>query len=80
MCNLKINFQIIKIKFNINFKTYFEKEINKLQIFEKDKLIIIKKNSIIINLKGRFLIRNICSIFDKYHKNIYTKITHSKSI
>lgn len=80
MCNLYIDFKTIKIKFNIDFEIYFKNELNKLHNFIKDKLIIINKNKITITSTGRFLIRNICSIFDKYHKTIHTKITHSKSI
>jgi oxygen-independent coproporphyrinogen-3 oxidase len=80
MCNLYINFITVNIKFNIKFDIYFESEIFKLNNLIKDKLINVTKFSITITPLGRFLIRNICSIFDKYHKNIYTKIHHSKSI
>ena len=66
MCNFKLDYSHIEQRFNINFKTYFEKELSALQHMHNDGLLALKDNGLEINLLGRLLIRNICMVFDDY--------------
>lgn len=64
MCNLKLDFNSIGSKYNINFKETFKDAIKNLEAFEKDKLIEISNDSILVTKLGRFFIRNIAMNFD----------------
>jgi len=74
MCNLGVKFKNVKFKkiedmFNINFKDYFEKELNELKEMEDDGLIKIGEESIDVLPLGRLLIRNVAMIFDVHTRN-----------
>ena len=79
ICHFQIEYHQIEDLFKINFKNYFSKELQILNDMQKDKLLIIKDDSIEVLPAGRFLIRNICSVFDIYldkdnSKNIFSKM------
>lgn len=66
MCNFKLDYTAIDNEFEIEFKTYFEKELKALENMHDDELLQLNENNLQINLLGRLLIRNICMIFDAY--------------
>ena len=66
ICHFQIEFREIEDLFKIDFSDYFSKEIDLLVDMQKDELLIINKDAIEILPAGRFLIRNICSVFDIY--------------
>ncbi len=66
ICHFQIEFREIEDLFNIDFSDYFSKEINILADMQRDELLIINEDAIEILPAGRFLIRNICSVFDIY--------------
>jgi oxygen-independent coproporphyrinogen III oxidase len=66
ICHFQIEFRVIEDLFKIDFADYFSDEIKLLDDMQKDELLIIKKDAIEILPAGRFLIRNICSVFDIY--------------
>lgn len=69
MNNFKIDMKIIENSFNIKFKEYFLNEFRKLEVLEKDGLVIIEQNSLVVTELGKYCLRNIAIIFDA----IYTK-------
>ncbi len=64
ICHFQIYFHEIEDLFKIDFKKYFCKEMKMLKDMEKDELLNVNNDSIEILPAGRFLIRNICSVFD----------------
>jgi oxygen-independent coproporphyrinogen-3 oxidase len=65
-CNQFLEFEKVEKKFNINFTDYFSNEIKKLKNFENKGFININQDSIEVNLIGRFFVRHICQVFDKF--------------
>lgn len=77
MCQFKLDYALVSEKFNISFTTYFAAEIDKINQLEKIGLLNTSKFGFQVSAKGRFLIRNIAVVFDKYYKqepNKYSKV------
>ena len=66
MCNLGVEFKKIEKMFGIDFKTYFEKELEELKEMEEDGLVKLEEDRIKILPVGRLLIRNIAMVFDAH--------------
>ena len=62
----KLDYKNFNEKFNINFKEYFSNEIKFLDELEKDGLVEIQENNILVTEIGRDFVQNIMNIFDKY--------------
>ena len=65
-CNQNLNFKDVEQKYNIDFEEYFSKELFELNKFAKDGFIIIENKKLKVLLLGRFYIRHICQVFDKF--------------
>lgn len=70
ICHFKLDMSSIEKQWGIDFKTYFQKELSKLQPLIEDKLADIENEKIIVSDKGRLLIRRVCMIFDAYINDI----------
>ena len=68
ICNFTLDFEVIEKSWEINFAEYFEVELQQLQDMADDGLIELTDTKIDVMPKGRFLIRNICMVFDIYMK------------
>lgn len=79
MTNFCVVFSNINKKFNINFKNYFENELNNFTELINDKIVIIDDSSIIITPVGENFARNVASIFDKYFEKGFA-FGHSKEV
>lgn len=69
ICNFKLDLKEVERRFDLNFKHYFVEDIKLLQCFIDDQLVSINEDEIIVEPKGRLLIRNICMCFDLYLRN-----------
>jgi oxygen-independent coproporphyrinogen III oxidase len=79
ICHFQLVYSEIEDLFKIDFRDYFANEIKILTDMEKDELLKITDDAIEILPAGRFLIRNICSVFDTYldtdgSNNMYSKM------
>ena len=80
MCQYYLNYSKLNEKFNFNFKEYFNKELSNIEELQKLELVILSNDELIVTNKGKFLIRNIASVFDYYlNQDVVTK-RYSKSI
>ncbi|MEX2489608.1 MAG: oxygen-independent coproporphyrinogen III oxidase [Pseudomonadales bacterium] len=70
ICHFEIEFADIEAEFGINFTNYFAEELEQLEQFAGDGLLILKEDSIQVTDKGRLLIRNICMCFDRHLKQV----------
>jgi oxygen-independent coproporphyrinogen III oxidase len=66
MCYDSLSFDDFGAKHNIDFREYFAAEIEKLDVLEKDDLIVLSDAGIEITPRGRLLLRNIAMTFDRY--------------
>lgn len=80
ICNFNLSIEAIEMTHLIDFFKYFSEELDALKEFESDGLIHLKNNMISVTKSGRFLIRNICMIFDHYLQARDTLTRYSKVI
>lgn len=64
-CHFKLDFNNISKDFAIDFGDYFMEELEQLENMQSDHLLSISDNMLTVSPRGRFLIRNICMVFDK---------------
>ena len=78
-CHFVIHKAQIEAAFDIVFDDYFATELDALSAFIDDGLVEPGEDSVVVNDRGRLLIRNICMVFDA-HLNQQTKQQFSKVI
>lgn len=66
MCNFELDMDKIAQTFDLDFANYFAEDMELLQTFINDELVIIEGNMLQVAPKGKLLIRNICMCFDVY--------------
>ncbi len=66
MCHFSLSKEAIEIAHLINFDRYFATELAELREFEKLELLSIEDGWIAVTPRGRFLIRSIAMVFDRY--------------
>lgn len=66
MCHFRLDFTAIAAEFRMDFKTYFAKELARLQILQQDGLIELDSERLRVLPRGRLLIRNVAMVFDRY--------------
>lgn len=80
MCKFALSYKAIEDKFKLDFSQYFAAELPKLEELNKLGLIELSPNSFKVTDKGRFLIRNVALVFDKYLQQTKNNTSYSKSI
>ena len=65
-CQFELDIREIETRFDIDFETYFARELNELGQMQQDGLLTINKQFIRVFPAGRLLIRNVCMAFDQY--------------
>ena len=66
ICHFNLDITDIENRWHIKFNEQFTKELNQLQIMERDGLLKLESGRITILQSGRLLVRNICMVFDRY--------------
>ena len=66
MCYDHLSYSAINDEFDIDFRRYFADELDRLDAMEADGLLKRCDREIRILPKGRFLLRNIAMVFDRY--------------
>lgn len=78
ICNFQLTFSQIERAYAIRFAEYFRLELEALKPMQTDGLLNITEEGIEVLSAGRFLIRNICMVFDKYlaqkHQQQFSKV------
>ncbi|WP_457668002.1 oxygen-independent coproporphyrinogen III oxidase [Thiolapillus sp.] len=69
ICHFALDFSAVEKRWNIDFKAYFDTELNSLQNMVGDGLLEISEAGIKVMPVGQMLIRNICMVFDAYLKD-----------
>lgn len=66
ICQFKVNYAAFDLAYDISTAVYFADELKRLESFQVDGLLEINQQGIKITNSGRFLVRNICMVFDRY--------------
>lgn len=66
MCSNPIVFADFNRRHNIDFKTYFQKELSELEVFREGGLLEADENGIRILPTGRLFVRAMGMVFDRY--------------
>lgn len=80
MCQFRLDFNQIANKYELNFAEYFVAELADLPALVELGLITLNATSLEVSSKGRFLIRNIAVVFDKYLRQRQDNKRYSKVI
>lgn len=69
-----VEFDFFEKKYKKNFSSYFDKELNNLRAFEKDGLLKLNENNIVISPLGEHFSPQIANVFDIYNdQEFYNK-------
>ncbi len=66
ICNLQLDTKVVEEAFGLVFSDYFSRELLALKPMENDGLIRWHGDKMAVTDLGRFMVRNICMVFDKY--------------
>lgn len=66
ICQFELDMARIGREFDIDFASYFAEELAALEVMIADGLLAIDRHRLAVLPRGRLLIRNICSVFDRY--------------
>jgi oxygen-independent coproporphyrinogen III oxidase len=80
MCQFELSFQPVELAYLIDFKSYFSEELALLLPLQDDGLLELRTDSLLITPKGRFLVRSIAMIFDRYLRHAPPAGRYSKLI
>ena len=79
-CHFRLDFEIFEMSYGFCFTEVFARELEMLSDMADDKLLYLDEDGLIVSDTGRFLIRNICMVFDIYSRKNDTKSHFSKLI
>lgn len=66
ICHFHLAYKTIEDEYQISFADYFREEMLRLKAFEEDGLVSVCQEGIEVAPLGRLLVRNICTVFDRY--------------
>jgi len=70
LCHQEVLFIDVMQKYNVSFVDYFNLELSLMEEkFGKYNVLLINKDKISVNDRGRYVIRSICRVFDRYYHN-----------
>jgi len=79
-CNFHADLDALSEEFNIDAADYLAEDLKRLEPLEKDGLVELSDNSINVTSTGRFFIRNVCMVFDRYLEADDSKRTYSRTV
>ena len=80
MCQFEVPIESIEVAHLIDFKKYFAREIEDLAPFREAGLITLDDQWITVTALGRYFIRNICMVFDRYLREGRERARYSKVV
>jgi oxygen-independent coproporphyrinogen-3 oxidase len=80
ICHFRLSVESIELAHLIDFKRYFAEELKDLRALERDGLVELQPDWIVITPRGRLLVRAICMVFDRYLRARQQAASYSKVI
>lgn len=66
MCQGQVWFESVELAWVLDFKTYFAPELERLRELENDGLVVLSEGGIEVTQEGRFVLRAVAMVFDRY--------------
>jgi oxygen-independent coproporphyrinogen-3 oxidase len=80
MCQFELDTAEFANKHQIDFETYFARELPELKDLEEAGLLEWRGRKIHVPTKGRLLVRRVAMVFDQYLRNAQTQAKYSKVV
>jgi oxygen-independent coproporphyrinogen-3 oxidase len=80
MCQFELSMEAISAAWLVDFRERFASELAELSEFKALGLVTVDDESIVVTPKGRFFVRAIASLFDRYLREDRSRATYSKII
>jgi oxygen-independent coproporphyrinogen-3 oxidase len=80
MCQGTLQFESIDLAYLIDFKSYFSKELQSLQLLAEQGMVEVDAQSIQVTAQGWFFVRAVAMVFDRYLQTDRTRAKFSKII
>lgn len=80
MCHFEVPIESLQIAHLIDFPSYFAQELIDLQPFRDAGLVKLEKEWLTVTPLGRFFIRNICMVFDRYLREKRERTAYSRAL
>ena len=80
ICHFRLRFAEVEARWGIAFADYFADELARLDPMVADRLLRVGKEGIEVLPRGRFLIRNLCMVFDAYLRSAAVQQRFSRVI
>ncbi len=79
-CQFRVSLESIELAHLVNFRRYFAGELAALRALEKDGLVELQPDWIVVTPKGRLLVRVVCMVFDRYLRERERRASYSRVI
>lgn len=80
MCHFEVPIESIEVAHLIDFRKYFAQELQDLMSLRDAGLVHIDNQYLSVTQIGRFFIRNICMVFDRYLREGRERARYSKAV
>jgi oxygen-independent coproporphyrinogen-3 oxidase len=80
MCHFEVPIEPLNIAHLIDFRTYFAQELRDLAPFREAGLVKLDDDYLTVTPLGRYFIRNICMVFDRYLREVQERQRYSKVV
>ncbi|HEY5719264.1 MAG TPA: oxygen-independent coproporphyrinogen III oxidase [Gammaproteobacteria bacterium] len=66
ICHFRLDFAAVEARHGVRVEDYFARELEALAPLAEDGLVELHDDRVEVTAAGRFLIRNVCMVFDRY--------------
>ncbi len=80
MCHFEVPIESLEVAHLIDFRKYFAQEIEELAPFRQASMLTLDRQWLTVTPPGRFFIRNICMVFDRYLREGRERASYSKVV
>jgi oxygen-independent coproporphyrinogen-3 oxidase len=80
MCQFEVPIEAIEVAHLIEFRKYFAQELRDLAPLREAGLLTLDEHYLTVTPVGRFFIRNICMVFDRYLREGQERRRYSKAV
>ena len=80
MCQGQLQFEAIELSYLLDFKTYFAKELEAMEVLVEQGMVEVDSKGIQVTAQGWFFVRAVAMVFDRYLQIDRTRARFSKII
>jgi oxygen-independent coproporphyrinogen-3 oxidase len=78
MCHFEVSIESLQIAHLIDFRRYFPAELEDLKPFLEAGLVELDEEWLTVSPQGRFVVRSVCMVFDRYLREGRQRASYSK--